>query len=88
MIRFAHNTTDLGKAMRILALVVALLSVSAFAADYTPWRGQEHEPMAFRLIELAQQAPTCCKKCTKGQPCGNSCIAASAKCKQPSGCAC
>jgi hypothetical protein len=24
----------------------------------------------------------------QGQPCGNSCIAPSAKCKQPPGCAC
>jgi len=72
--------------MRALALVVALLSVPAFAADYTPWPGQEREPIASKWIELAQQ--TCCKKCTKGQPCGNSCISASAKCKQPPGCAC
>jgi len=72
--------------MTALVVVVALLSVPAFAADHTPWPGQEREPVASKWVELAQQ--TCCKKCTRGQPCGNSCISASAKCKQPPGCAC
>jgi|CXWL01.1.fsa_nt_gi endonuclease YncB( thermonuclease family) len=38
------------------------------------------------------QAPaggkTCCRHCTKGIPCGNSCISASRTCRQPPGCAC
>jgi len=71
----------------MLALVVALFSVPAFAADYSPWPpGQQ--PIASEWIEQAQQGQKCCKRCSKGQPCGNSCIAASAKCKQPPGCAC
>jgi len=74
--------------MRGLSLVVALLSAPAFAADYTPWPGRDREPLAPTWVELAQQGQTCCKKCTKGHPCGNSCISASAKCKQPPGCAC
>jgi hypothetical protein len=57
----------LGEAMRVLALVVALLSVPAFAADYTPWPGQERGLVASTLVEQAQQS--CCKRCTKGQPC-------------------
>jgi len=71
-----------------LILVVALLSVPAIAADYTPWPGREPEPFAMALVEMAQQRDTCCKHCTKGKPCGNSCIAASSKCKQPPRCAC
>jgi hypothetical protein len=86
MIGSLHNPTFLGEAMKALALVVALLSVPAFAADYTPWLGQERVPAASKWVELAQQ--TCCKKCTKGQPSGNSCISASSKSKQPPGCAC
>jgi hypothetical protein len=86
--RSSHNTTELGEAMRSLALVVALLSFPAFAADYTPWPGKGAAPVASQWIELAQQGQSCCKRCTKGQPCGNSCIAASVKCKQPPGCAC
>lgn len=41
-----------------------------------------------------QQAPTpsarktCCKHCTKGQPCGDGCISASKTCRKPPGCAC
>jgi hypothetical protein len=66
--------------MRVLALVVALLSVPAFAAEYTPWPDQGRKPMAATWIQQAQQ--TCCKRCTKGQPCGNSCISASSKCSR------
>jgi hypothetical protein len=84
-----RESTVLGEAMRVLALVVALLSVPAFATDYTPWPGQEREPAASsKWVELAQQPQKCCKHCSKGQPCGNTCIAATAKCKQPPGCAC
>ena len=30
----------------------------------------------------------CCKYCTKGKPCGDSCISSSKNCTKPSGCAC
>ena len=30
----------------------------------------------------------CCKHCTSGQPCGDSCISSSYTCHQPPGCAC
>jgi hypothetical protein len=37
----------------------------------------------------AQASPmACCKVCTKGKACGNSCIAKDKKCHQPPGCAC
>jgi hypothetical protein len=74
--------------MRGLALVVALLSVPAFAADYSPWPGREPAPIASEWTELAQQGDRCCKRCTKGQPCGNTCISTKSKCKSPPGCAC
>lgn len=74
--------------MRALALVVGLLSIPAFAADYTPWPGRSDEPAASEWVELVQQAQACCKHCSKGKPCGNTCISASSKCKQPPGCAC
>lgn len=73
--------------MRALALVVALLSVPALAADYSPWPGQE-PASASEWLELAQQGDRCCKRCTKGQPCGNTCISTKSKCKSPPGCAC
>jgi hypothetical protein len=77
-----------GETMKALALILALLSTPAFAADYTPWPGQEPPPIAAAWVEMAQQRDACCKHCTKGKPCGNSCIAASSKCKQAPGCAC
>lgn len=30
----------------------------------------------------------CCKVCKKGKACGDSCIAATASCNKPKGCAC
>jgi hypothetical protein len=73
--------------MRLLALVVTLLSVPAFAADYSPWPTKGAQLRASEWVEQAQ-GQACCKRCTKGKPCGNSCIAATSKCKQPAGCAC
>lgn len=36
----------------------------------------------------AEVAQACCKRCSKGCPCGNSCISCSKTCRQPPGCAC
>src|SRR6185503_7029391 len=33
-------------------------------------------------------APSCCRVCTRGKACGNSCISANKQCHQPVGCAC
>ncbi len=33
-------------------------------------------------------SPGCCRVCTKGKPCGNSCISRKKECHQPPGCAC
>lgn len=30
----------------------------------------------------------CCKRCSKGIPCGDSCISATKSCRKPPGCAC
>lgn len=38
--------------------------------------------------EPASSGRACCKHCSKGVPCGNSCISASKTCHQPPGCAC
>ena len=36
-------------------------------------------------VQFARQEQTFCKRCTNGQPCGNSCSGPSSKCKQPPG---
>ena len=37
---------------------------------------------------ISTPAPACCRRCTTGKPCGDSCIAADRTCHQPPGCAC
>jgi hypothetical protein len=38
--------------------------------------------------ERAEAQVRCCKVCSKGKACGNSCIARDRACRQPRGCAC
>jgi hypothetical protein len=71
-----------------LLCTIALL---ALGAEFTPWPG--HASAAAGLpIELVKSkkggSESCCKHCTKGQPCGNSCISVRDKCHRPPGCAC
>lgn len=64
----------------LIALASALvLATSALAA---PAAG----PMT--PIPEAASPAACCKVCTKGKPCGDSCIARTKTCHQPPGCAC
>ena len=74
--------------MKTLAVVVVLLAFPALAADYSPWPGRDPLPIASEWLELAQQGDRCCKRCTKDQPYGNTCISTKSKCKRPPGCAC
>ncbi len=48
-----------------------------------PGRSRLNRPAA-----KPSQRRSCCKVCSKGKPCGNSCIARNKTCRQPSGCAC
>lgn len=76
----------------------------ARAARRGMWEGEFVPPWEWRAgtrlpAEAAERAITpalmpaaaggaCCKRCTKGQACGNSCISSSKQCRQPPGCAC
>jgi hypothetical protein len=53
----------------MLALVVALFSVPAFATDYSPWPAGQ-QPIAAESIEQAQQGQKCCKRCSKASLAG------------------
>jgi hypothetical protein len=44
-------------------------------------------PVEFHEVVRAP-ASVCCKVCTKGKACGNSCISKSKTCHKASGCAC
>jgi hypothetical protein len=60
------------------------------------WTGEQnaasaaylHAGAASALAPPPIQAQTCCRICTIGKACGNSCIAAYLTCHQPPGCAC
>jgi hypothetical protein len=75
--------------LHTVGLLAMVLSVAApvVAADYSLWIDRAGTGIE-ALTELAQRQDTCCKHFTKGQPCGNTCISAKAKCKSPPGCAC
>lgn len=73
--------------IRLLAVLLLNVTAPAVAADHSPW-GSPPASARPTLTELAQRQDACCKHCTKGQPCGNTCISAKARCKSPPGCAC
>ncbi|HEX6963766.1 MAG TPA: hypothetical protein VF175_18000 [Lacipirellula sp.] len=87
----------------VLATAIAIgASPTTWAAGDKPVAHQTAVPAA--LLELARPAAEpsgqiegrtlaatakeCCKHCSKGKPCGNSCIARNKTCRQPPGCAC
>ena len=74
--------------MRALTIALVLHSVPVFAANYSPWPGVPGRLRMSESVELAQQEKSCCRHCSKGQPCENTCISAKSKCKSPPGCAC
>jgi len=74
--------------MPTLAMYLVLIGAPALAVEFTPWPGRESAPTSIDTLEAPQLAQACCKHCTKGQPCGNTCISAKSKCKSAPGCAC
>ena len=85
-----------------LALIVALMTGSAVFADTddellpspaAPAATVTAEVALEYLRELAvseevQFADSCCKRCSKGKACGDSCIARDRTCRKGAGCAC
>jgi hypothetical protein len=86
--------------MRIWMLAALLFAVTAIGGD----RGMETSSRffdrviamssrsdPFNEIEQAESAAAekqCCKVCSKGKPCGDTCIEKSDVCHVPPGCAC
>ena len=67
------------------AVILAILASPALAVD----QSVVPQPTAIdRFLAQAKGKATCCKRCSKGIPCGNTCIAANRKCKTGPGCAC
>lgn len=71
------------------AAVAACLALSATAAP-----APDYVAMVRSLAQETTQSTTdvikaaCCKRCSKGKACGNSCISKDKQCHQPPGCAC
>jgi hypothetical protein len=67
----------------------ALLGVwrGAFTAPWD-WRRGMRTPMVTEQVESPQATATCCKVCTTGKACGNSCIGKTKACHKSPGCAC
>ena len=88
--------TSLGESMKLLALGLALLVSSfAFAADEVPHAGllDRSEPStsiltALHSTETVEVAERCCKHCSAGKACGDSCISRDKQCHKGPGCAC
>lgn len=59
----------------VLAATVLLVAPAPASTSQTPIPG-------------TQIAQACCKVCSKGKACGDSCVAADRTCRQPPGCAC
>jgi hypothetical protein len=76
-----------------LASILALLSASAHADPAPTSILFSTPPMANRLLTPSSTAPaghalTCCKVCSVGKACGNTCIAREKTCHVGQGCAC
>lgn len=79
------------RSLRILALVLGLaLPLAGLAGDNgsldlasAPCQAQLQVPWADGVSQAA-----CCRVCTVGKPCGDSCIARNKTCHKGPGCAC
>lgn len=64
------------KAIRLIAALALTLLVAS------------GPPLTAACGDSSGSGSTCCRVCTTGKACGNSCIAQTSTCSQPAGCAC
>lgn len=85
--------------MREVVLVVLAIVASAMptAGEAMTRADLQAEARGARLSTIpmtplpampVRSADSCCKHCSKGQPCGDSCIAKDKQCRKGKGCAC
>ena len=81
------------KALRIcaawlgVALATAVVGLDG-VTEAAQWDGAAPASCCDPGDSDAMNPLTCCRICTKGKACGNSCIARDKDCYQPPGCAC
>lgn len=71
-----------------LALLLPVLVLAGASQHSSEFRSGSAEICAGAGTAEALKQPVCCKVCTKGKACGNTCIARDKICHQPPGCAC
>lgn len=81
-----------------LAAVIVAIMISLGGTSFAEPAGQPADAMATESVAAedcsvqvrdgTEVAQTCCKRCTRGCPCGNSCISCSKTCRVGPGCAC
>jgi hypothetical protein len=74
----------------ILALTAALVVGNASYADEPLLESKvPSESAIIKSLGIGDRThQACCRICTKGKACGNSCISVDKTCHQPPGCAC
>lgn len=72
-------------ATRVVVLVTFLFAAQVPAKEGPSREGKRAPSTPSWKIETIG---TCCKTCTKGKACGNTCIARDKVCHRPPGCAC
>lgn len=79
--------------MKFLTLLVVFVHTSVFSDSLEPslvMKAPDELLSTGELTQSNQSEPEreCCKICTIGKACGNSCISRSKQCHKPPGCAC
>ena len=87
--------------LRLALIAVLTIGSAAFAAPDAGILSPPADPVAAATAEgaleylrglaapqEAQFADSCCKRCSKGKACGDSCIARDRTCRKGTGCAC
>ena len=76
------------RAIVALAFVLATSAVS-FANESPMENAVPRDSAILKSLGIGKRVyQSCCRVCTRGKACGNSCIAADKICHQPPGCAC
>jgi len=86
--------------MTLLMVALSVLAMTWSAAAAEPSSSTEQtesisgptQQMTLGPLDFGQSVPAtpaaCCKVCTTGKACGNSCISRTKTCHKPPGCAC
>ncbi len=75
-----------GRKMGVLRLLFAALMIGAVPAAGAPLIYLDKPPIPRTTIPQPVQG--CCKTCSKGKACGDSCISREKTCRKGQGCAC